>query len=159
MLVYIHIGTEKTGTTSIQQFLGKNKSILTQHGVAPLGEFVVPDTFNNIALPLAAIEDAGNDILAYRQDEFNKELFFFGGKIAIKLGRTEQAEKYFREAIALDPGYTEAALTLNKLFFQQERYEDIIDLISQLDIVEDEEPQLLWDSALAYNKLEQYSYA
>ncbi|MEH7275510.1 tetratricopeptide repeat protein [Neobacillus vireti] len=93
------------------------------------------------------------------QDEFNKDLFFYGGKIAIKLGMPEQSEQYFREALALDPGFTEAALTLNKLFFQEERYEAVIDLISQLDIVEDEEPQLLWDSALAYDKLEEYSYA
>ena len=94
-----------------------------------------------------------------RQDEFNKDLFFFGGKIAIKLGKPDLAEQYFREALALDPGFTEAALTLNKLFFQQERYEAVIDLISQLDFVEDEEPQLLWDSALAFDKLEEYSNA
>jgi tetratricopeptide (TPR) repeat protein len=94
-----------------------------------------------------------------RQDEFNKELFFYGGKIAIKLGKVEEAEQFFREALALDPGFTEAALTLNKLFFQQERYDDVIDLISQLDFAEDEEPQLLWDSALAFNKLEEYSNA
>ncbi|SDM45357.1 tetratricopeptide repeat protein [Bacillus sp. OK048] len=94
-----------------------------------------------------------------RQDEFNKDVFFYGGKIAIKLGNPELAEQYFREALALDPGFTEAALTINKLFFQQERYEAVIDLISQLDYVEDEEPQLLWDSALAYEKLEDYSYA
>ncbi len=94
-----------------------------------------------------------------KQDEFNKDLFFFGGKIAIKLAKPELAEQYFREALALDPGFTEAALTLNKLFFQQERYEAVIDLISQLDFVEDEEPQLLWDSALAYDKLEEYSEA
>jgi len=94
-----------------------------------------------------------------KQDEFNKELFFYGGKMALKLGKGEEAEQFFREAIALDPGFTEAALTLNKLFFQQERFEDVIELISQLDISEDEEPQILWDSALAYDKLEEFSYA
>ncbi|TDL76982.1 tetratricopeptide repeat protein [Rhodococcus qingshengii] len=94
-----------------------------------------------------------------KQDEFNKDLYFFGGKIAIKLAKPELAEQYFREALALDPGFTEAALTLNKLFFQQERYGAVIDLISQLDFVDDEEPQLLWDSALAYDKLEEYSNA
>ncbi|MEH6991805.1 tetratricopeptide repeat protein [Neobacillus drentensis] len=94
-----------------------------------------------------------------KQDEFNKDLYFFGGKIAIKLAKPELAEQFFREALALDPGFTEAALTLNKLFFQQERYGAVIDLISQLDFVDDEEPQLLWDSALAYDKLEEYSDA
>lgn len=71
----------------------------------------------------------------------------------------EEGEKYFREALALDPGFAEAALTLNKLFFLQERYEDIIELISELDIKEDEEPQLLWDSARSFQKLEEFSYA
>ncbi|MEH7437212.1 tetratricopeptide repeat protein [Neobacillus drentensis] len=94
-----------------------------------------------------------------KQDEFNKELFFYGGKIAIKLGKGKESEEFIRESLALDPGFTEAALTLNKLFFQQERYEDVIELISQIEYVEDEEPQLLWDSALAYEKLESYSYA
>jgi len=94
-----------------------------------------------------------------KQDEFNKELFFYGGKIALKLGKVDEAEQFFREALALDPGFIDAALTLNKLFFQQERYEDVIELISQLDITEDEEPQILWDSAIAYDKLEEFSYA
>ncbi|CAH2715748.1 Beta-barrel assembly-enhancing protease [Neobacillus rhizosphaerae] len=94
-----------------------------------------------------------------KQDEFNKELFFYGGKMALKLGKEAEAEQYFREALAIDPGFAEAAITLNKLFFQQERYEDVIDLISQLDITEDEEPQFLWDSALSFQRLEEFSYA
>jgi tetratricopeptide (TPR) repeat protein len=53
----------------------------------------------------------------------------------------------------------EAAITLNKLFFRLERYEDVIELISQLDIHGDEEPQLLWDAAVANDKLELYSSA
>ncbi|WP_066060993.1 tetratricopeptide repeat protein [Neobacillus soli] len=94
-----------------------------------------------------------------KQDEFNKDLFFFGGKIAIKLGKGADGEKYFREALALDPGFTEAALTLNKLFFHQERYEDVIELIAHLDITEDEEPQFLWDAALSFQRLDKFSYA
>jgi tetratricopeptide (TPR) repeat protein len=94
-----------------------------------------------------------------KQDEFNKELFFNGGKIAIKLGKWEEAEQYLRESLVLDPGFTEAALTLNKLFFQQEKYEDVLELISWLGIVEDEEPQFLWDAALAYQRLEKFSQA
>ncbi|MDR6998540.1 tetratricopeptide repeat protein [Neobacillus niacini] len=94
-----------------------------------------------------------------KQDEFNKDLYFYGGKIAIKLGKTDEAEQLFRESLALDPGFTEAALTLNKLFIQQERYEDVIDLITQLDYEEDEEPQFLWDAALSFHRLEEFSYA
>ncbi|NHC39106.1 tetratricopeptide repeat protein [Bacillus sp. MM2020_1] len=117
----------------------------------------------HLALAYEREEELENSLLTIqegiKQDEFNKELFYFGGKIAIKLGKVEEGEKYFREALALDPGFAEAALTLNKLFFLQERYEDIIELISELDIKEDEEPQLLWDSARSFQKLEEFSYA
>lgn len=92
-------------------------------------------------------------------DEFNKDLYFYGGKIAIKLGKQKEAEQLIRESLVLDPGFTEAALTLNKLFFQQERYEDVLELINALDISEDEEPQFLWDAAYSFEKLEDYSNA
>ncbi|AIM15435.1 tetratricopeptide repeat protein [Neobacillus sp.] len=94
-----------------------------------------------------------------QQDDFNKDLFYFGGKIAIKLGKPKEAEQYLRQSLVLDPGFAEAALTLNKLLLQQERYEDVLDLVSELDILEDEEPQLLWDLALSLQKLERYSEA
>ncbi|RDU36353.1 hypothetical protein DRW41_12505 [Neobacillus piezotolerans] len=91
-----------------------------------------------------------------RQDEFNKDLHFFGGKLALKLGRQDEAEQFLREAIALDPGFTEAALILNKLLLHQERYEDVIELIEAVEIVEHAEPQFHWDAALAFENLEDY---
>ncbi|WP_042355273.1 tetratricopeptide repeat protein [Bacillus rubiinfantis] len=94
-----------------------------------------------------------------RQDEFNKELFFKGGKIALQLGLEEAAEEYLREALLLDPGYLEAVLTLNKLLLQQERFTDLIALLSELDLLEEEEPYLLWDAAVAYAGMEKFSDA
>jgi tetratricopeptide (TPR) repeat protein len=91
-----------------------------------------------------------------KQDEFNKDLYFYGGKIALKLGLEEEAEKQLRESLALDPGFTEAALVLNKLFLQHERYEDVLDLIQQIESIDEEEPQLLWDAAIAFQKNENY---
>jgi tetratricopeptide (TPR) repeat protein len=91
-----------------------------------------------------------------KQDEFNKDLYYYGGKIALKLGREEAAEQLFRESLVLDPGFTEAALTLNKLFLKLERYEDVLDLVNHIEANEDEEPQLLWDAALALQKTENY---
>jgi tetratricopeptide (TPR) repeat protein len=93
------------------------------------------------------------------QDEFNKDLFYFGGKISLKLGKEEEAEKLLREAIALDPGFMEAILTLNKLFLHQERYEDVLDLIEQAELANESDPQLHWDAAVAYQYLEEYSQA
>ncbi|MCM3766572.1 lipopolysaccharide assembly protein LapB [Neobacillus niacini] len=94
-----------------------------------------------------------------KQDEFNKDLFYYGGKIAMKLGKITEAEQYLRESLVLDPGFAEAAHVLNQLFLQQERYEDVLELISELDVIEDEEPQFLWDAAVSCHKLEEYSLA
>lgn len=94
-----------------------------------------------------------------KQDEFNKDLFFYGGKIALKLGKEDEAEKLLRESLVLDPGFTEAALTLNKLFLQNERYEDVLDLVDYIETLDEEEPQLLWDAAIAFHKTENYLQA
>ncbi|URM34294.1 tetratricopeptide repeat protein [Cytobacillus firmus] len=92
-----------------------------------------------------------------KQDEFNKELFFYGGKLALKTGNEKESEDMFRQALALDPEYVQAAILLNKLLLQQERYEDVIEITEMLN--ELEEPQLLWDSAVAFQHLEEYSEA
>lgn len=97
--------------------------------------------------------------LGMKQDEFNKDLFFYGGKIALKLGQETKAEQLLREALVLDPGFTEAALILNKLFLQKERFEDVLDLIENIEAIDEEEPQLLWDAAIALQKTEDYLQA
>lgn len=98
--------------------------------------------------------------LGIEQDEFNKDLYFYGGKMALKLPDEEAAEKLLRESIALDPGFTEGVLVLNKLLIKQERYEDVLDLIREADLnEEEEEPQLLWDEAVAYQHIEDFSQA
>ncbi|TCJ05494.1 tetratricopeptide repeat protein [Cytobacillus praedii] len=97
--------------------------------------------------------------MGIKQDEYNKELYFNGGKLALKLGKEEEAESLFRESLALDPEYTEAAATLTKLFLKQERYEDILEITEMMNDQEEEEPRLLWDAAIAYQHLEEYSQA
>ncbi|HZG72191.1 MAG TPA: tetratricopeptide repeat protein [Chondromyces sp.] len=94
-----------------------------------------------------------------KQDEFQKELHFIGGKISLKLGKEEEAEAFLREALALDPEYSEAGLTLNKLFIHQERFEDVLEITSLLKKEGNEDPQLLWDEAKAYSHIEEYSQA
>lgn len=94
-----------------------------------------------------------------QQDEFNKDLYYYGAKIALKLEQEEDAEKLLREALAIDPSFTEGALVLNKLLLKQERYEDVQDVISNIDFNEEEEPQLQWDAAISSQHLEQYSQA
>lgn len=92
-------------------------------------------------------------------DEFNKDLYFYGGKLALKLGNEQEAERLLRESIAVDPGFTEPILILNKLFIREERYEDVLELIKHVESYDEEEPQFLWDEAIAYEHLEEYSQA
>lgn len=94
-----------------------------------------------------------------RFDEYNKELYFYGGKLALKLHQEESAEKLLRQALALDPEFIEAGLTINKLLLHQERYEDVIEIIEIFAANGIEEPHLLWDEAVALQHLEKYSHA
>lgn len=106
------------------------------------------------------LENSFNAVkMGIKQDEFNKELYFYGGKLSLKIGKEDEAETLFREALALDPEFTEAALTLNKLLLKQERYEDLLEIVQMMNDFEEEEPRLLWDAAIAYEKLEEFSLA
>ena len=64
-----------------------------------------------------------------------------------------------REALALDPELTEAALTLNKLLLHQEKYEGVIEIVEMMEEGDEIEPQFHWDAAVAYQQLEEYSQA
>ncbi|WP_110927621.1 tetratricopeptide repeat protein [Bacillus massiliglaciei] len=94
-----------------------------------------------------------------KADEFNKELYFFGGKAALKNGQDELAEEFFREALAIDPGYLEAGITLMKFYLHHERYEDVLDCISEMKRYGEEDPQFAWLSAVSLQNLEQYEEA
>lgn len=92
-------------------------------------------------------------------DEYNKDLYLFGGKIAIKSGQMKEAEKLLRETLAIDPGHIEAAITLTHIFLQDERYDDVIDLISESKRYGEEDPQFEWNLARAYHQKEEYTQA
>ncbi|WP_433742835.1 tetratricopeptide repeat protein [Falsibacillus pallidus] len=94
-----------------------------------------------------------------KHDEFNKDLFFYGGKISLKLGDEEKAEEMLRGALVLDPDFLEAALTLNKLLLKQERYDDVLEIIEMMEKEGEADPQFLWDAATSNSKLERYSDA
>ncbi|WP_394232775.1 tetratricopeptide repeat protein [Niallia oryzisoli] len=92
-------------------------------------------------------------------DEFNKDLYFYAGKLALKTGKEEEAEKMFRDALALDPELTEAALTLNKLLLHQERWEDVLEIVRIMEEGDEVETKFFWDAAVAHQNLENYSQA
>ncbi|MEI5907198.1 tetratricopeptide repeat protein [Bacillus spongiae] len=93
------------------------------------------------------------------QDSFQKDLLFFGGKLALKSGDNTLAESYLREALALDPDYIEAALILNSLLLKEEKYEEVLEIVALVNQEGESVSQFLWDSAKAYYALEQFTEA
>lgn len=92
-------------------------------------------------------------------DELNKELFLYGGKIALKNHSPEEAENFLRNGIAIDPGHAEAVLTLSSMLVHQEKYEEVIELINEVMRLGEEDPQYFWQLGKAYNKTEAFSEA
>jgi tetratricopeptide (TPR) repeat protein len=123
--------------------------------------------FHSLYLPLADSYEHLEELdLAFqtvkdglKQDEFNKELYCKAGKLSLKLQKEEEAVSFFREALAMDPGYLEAALTLAKYFHHTEQYEEIIETIENVKKYGEDDPQFDWMLAVAYQKLENYSVA
>ena len=94
-----------------------------------------------------------------KEDPFNKEIFLYGAEIAGKLGNTEKSIKLLSEAIAIDPGYLEATLTLGKIYLHEEMFDDVVDLVSSVRGMGEDDPQFNWLLASAYAGLEEYSEA
>lgn len=136
--------------TAIEKFLALKELDAEYHSL-----------YINLAKAYEREEESENAIQAVKegikQDEFNKELYFYGGKLCLKTGREDEAVELFREALALDPEFMEAALTLNKVFHKQERYEDMLEIAKMME--DFEEPQLIWDEAVANQQLEEYLQA
>lgn len=92
-------------------------------------------------------------------DEFNKELFFYAGTLAHQLNENTDSEKWMRQAIALDPDYKEAILSLIEIFKEKNQYADIIDLIEEVKTTGANDPLYEWELARAYNETESYKNA
>ncbi|RST58231.1 tetratricopeptide repeat protein [Siminovitchia terrae] len=101
-----------------------------------------------------AIETAEQGLAA---DEYNADLYIYIAGLLMKAGREEEAEDALHQALALDPESTEAASLLNKLLLHQERYEDVLEVLSNIKNADDS--QLHWDAAYSYQQIENYSEA
>ncbi|GCD82103.1 hypothetical protein PTHTG4_11650 [Parageobacillus thermoglucosidasius] len=92
-------------------------------------------------------------------DEWNKELLLYAGKVALKLGKPDEAESWLKKAIEIDQGYIEALTTLSSLLLHQERYEEVVSCLEEVMAQGEYDPQFEWDLARAKHKLEMYSDA
>ncbi|MET3696107.1 tetratricopeptide repeat protein [Bacillus oleivorans] len=125
-----------------------------------------PDYFS-VHLLLARVyekeEMLNESLLAVKEgiekDPFHKELFYYAGKLSLKLGYEEEAESYFREALAIDPSYLDALQTFVKLLIHLERYEEAVNMITAYQGEGEEHPELTWDLSFCLHHLERYEDA
>jgi hypothetical protein len=87
----LHIGTEKTGTTAIQQFLGLHMESLIEAGILPAADSFIQGSFNNLQLALASSRTLGNDLDEQRElcfEDYRTEV----AKHIAKLGESAAAK-------------------------------------------------------------------
>ena len=124
------------------------------------------DYFSAYMLAGQSMSAMGDDRKAYamfkdgiRRDEFDKELQLAAGKSALKLGLPEEAEGHLFEALALDPEYIDALITLASLYNERQEDTKLFELLSDTKEEWDDLPLLNAFLAYAYEREEQYDDA
>ena len=125
-----------------------------------------PDYFSGyllLAESYAMLEDNKRAYKAIQEglirDEYDKTLYLFAGKMALKNNLPQEAEKHLQQAIALDPEYMEATLVLMSLYAQEERYGEVIQLFEHLQNEDFDWTALYPYVAVAYDKEEEFTKA
>ncbi len=93
------------------------------------------------------------------RDEFDKELYLFAGKLALKLNKGEEGVEMLRQAIALDPEYMEALYALISYFDAEERDDELLELASMAVESGNDWHALYPMIARAYDRTEQFGKA
>lgn len=125
-----------------------------------------PDYFSAYLLKAQSLNMAEDYEAAYQaisegiaRDEFDKELYLFAGKLAMKLGKAEEGVGHLRQAIALDPEYMEAIYTLVSYFHAEESDEEVLELAEMVIESGDDWAGLYPMIAEAYDRAENYRQA
>lgn len=92
-------------------------------------------------------------------DKENPLLYSMGAEASLAQGDAQAAEDYYVKAIDRDPENLSTTLHLSNLYLEQERYTEALDLMEMKLETGEEDPQLFWNSAKAYNGEEDFEKA
>jgi len=92
-------------------------------------------------------------------DKENPTLFTIGAEASLAAGDVETAEDYYKKALDRDPENISVTVHLSNLLIEQERYSEALALMKTKIETGEEDPQLFWNSAKAYNEEEDYDKA
>ncbi|MDM5199510.1 tetratricopeptide repeat protein [Fictibacillus enclensis] len=93
------------------------------------------------------------------KDEFNEDLKVRAAKLLYRMGNPEEGERFARDVIALNPSNADAVLHLSSQLKKEERFDDIIELLTHVKEQGDETPEMAWDLAYAYKEAEEFEAA
>lgn len=133
-----------------------------------LEKLLEKDPYYHSAYPLLAeaydrqglIKEAYNTVKqGLEYDEFNKELYYYLGILSQKLNNIAESESMLQEAIALDPDYKKAILSLIALWKDLGRAESIIDLVKDIKKTGSIDPLYEWELGRAYKELDERNQA
>lgn len=92
-------------------------------------------------------------------DEFNEGLYQKASQLAAKLGDSDEAIKYLKDALELDPSNLTLVLELSNQLLLAKRDEENIDLIKEYLSNDEVDPQLYWNLGRSYVALDDYKNA
>ncbi|MEY8444893.1 tetratricopeptide repeat protein [Enterococcus ratti] len=91
------------------------------------------------------------------ENPYQVELYHLASENAYRLHEKEKAERFLQNALELGEKQDETLLTLSNLYLENERYEEAISIIEQME--ETDNPYAEWNLAHAYNELEDFTKA
>lgn len=92
-------------------------------------------------------------------DKENPLLYSMGAEASLAQGDSAAAEEYYKKALDRDPENLSITLHLSNLLIEQERFSEALALMEMKLETGEEDPQLFWNSAKAYNEEEEFEKA
>ena len=92
-----------------------------------------------------------------KENPYQVELYHLASENAFRLHDKQRAEELLLKALEVGDKQDETLLTLSNLYLDDERYEDVIQVINQME--ETANPYAEWNLAHAYNELEDFTVA
>jgi len=92
-------------------------------------------------------------------DQYNEKLWSYAADIAARLENESLTETYLKKGHDLNPDDLDIVIKLSNLYVKQERFQETVDFLADYVGQDNVDPQLYWNLAVSYARLEKYEQA
>ncbi|MFC6253408.1 tetratricopeptide repeat protein [Secundilactobacillus hailunensis] len=92
-------------------------------------------------------------------DQYNEKLWSYAADIAARLENESLTETYLKKGHDLSPDDLDIVIKLSNLYVKQERFQETVDFLADYVGQDNLDPQLYWNLAVSYARLEKYEQA